>query len=54
LAEALKERYGINAELIKSGGGVFEVVRDDELIFSKKTVGRFPSNEEIFNKLDKP
>jgi predicted Rdx family selenoprotein len=39
--------------LIKSGGGVFEVVRDNELIFSKKAIGRFPKNEEIFIKLDK-
>ena len=51
--EALKERYGINAELIKSGGGVFEVVGDSELIFSKKKVGRFPRHDEIFGKLDK-
>ena len=53
LAEALKERYGISAELIKSGGGVFEVVHDNELIFSKKAIGRFPEHEEIFKKLDK-
>jgi len=52
LAAALKDRYGVEAELIKSGGGVFEVVKDNELIFSKKKVGRFPTNEEIFAKID--
>jgi len=53
LAADLKERYGIRAELIKSGGGVFEVVHGNELIFSKKAIGKFPEHEEIFNKLDK-
>jgi selenoprotein W-related protein len=33
--------------IIPSGGGVFEVTVDDELIFSKKEQGRFPANEEI-------
>lgn len=53
MAAALKERYGISAELLKSGGGVFKVVGDSVLIFSKKAIGRFPTNEEIFNILDK-
>ena len=34
--------------LIKGGGGVFEVEKDGELIFSKKAEGRFPEHEEIF------
>ena len=34
-------------ELIPSGGGVFEVTKDGELIFSKKAEGRFPDFEEI-------
>ena len=52
LADALKDRYGIDVKLIESGGGVFEVVRDGELIFSKKAIGRFPDHNEIFKKLD--
>jgi selT/selW/selH-like putative selenoprotein len=28
-------------------GGVFEVVLDGKLIFSKKALGRFPENAEI-------
>ncbi len=52
MAAALKDRYGVEAELIKSGGGVFEVVTDGELIFSKKKVSRFPTNEEIFARID--
>jgi len=38
--------------MIKSGGGVFEVVKDGKLIFSKKATGRFPENKEIFKKID--
>jgi selT/selW/selH-like putative selenoprotein len=34
-------------ELIESRGGVFEIVADDTLIFSKKRVGRHPSWEEV-------
>lgn len=34
-------------ELIPSGGGVFEVVADGELIHSKKATHRFPERGEI-------
>jgi len=37
--------------MIPSGGGVFEVVVDGELIFSKRQEGRFPENEEVLSKL---
>jgi len=52
LADALKKKYQVSVELIPSGGGVFEVRRDGELLFSKKASGRFPQHEEIFAKLD--
>jgi selT/selW/selH-like putative selenoprotein len=41
----------VEAKLIKSGGGVFEVVADGKLIFSKKKEHRFPEHEEILGKL---
>jgi selenoprotein W-related protein len=34
-------------ELIPSSGGVFEVSKDGEAVFSKKAEGRFPEFEEI-------
>ncbi|MFK7964022.1 MAG: Rdx family protein [Burkholderiaceae bacterium] len=34
-------------ELIASGGGVFEVTVGDELQYSKKALGRFPSDAEV-------
>lgn len=48
MAMALKERFGIRADLIKSGGGVFEIEMDGHLVFSKKTKGRFPEDKEVF------
>ena len=51
LGVAIKEEFGISLKYIKSGGGVFEVVANGKLIFSKKATGRFPSNEEVIGKL---
>jgi selenoprotein W-related protein len=39
--------------LIKSDGGVFEVVVDGKKIFSKKETGRFPEHDEIFSVIEK-
>ena len=46
-----KEFSDIDVEFIESGGGVFEVVRDGKLIFSKKELGRFPEHVEIIDML---
>jgi selT/selW/selH-like putative selenoprotein len=32
---------------VKSGGGVFEISVDGQLKFSKKTTGRFPTDDEV-------
>jgi len=50
----LKTKYnGADIKLISSGGGVFEITLDNELIFSKKALGRFPDDGEIDNLIDK-
>ena len=38
---------GADVALVKSGGGVFEIAVDGVLLFSKKQLGRFPTDEEI-------
>tara|TARA_Y100001960_G_scaffold286959_1_gene324653 strand:+ start:64 stop:237 length:174 start_codon:yes stop_codon:yes gene_type:complete len=49
----LKTKYnGADVKLISSGGGVFEITLDNELIFSKKDLGRFPDDGEIDNLID--
>ena len=47
LADELK----IQAKLIKGGGGIFDVVADGELVFSKLDQGRFPEPAEIVDAL---
>ena len=47
LRESIQSKFGVNAELIKGTGGVFEVSLNNSLIFSKKELGRFPNENEI-------
>ena len=51
LAEAIKKKLGVEPKLIKSGDGVFEVLADDKLIFSKRKEHRFPEHREILEKI---
>ncbi len=41
------ERYGAEVQLVKAGGGVFEISVDGKLAFSKKRLGRFPTDDEV-------
>ncbi|MAJ29217.1 hypothetical protein CBD41_07310 [bacterium TMED181] len=52
MAADLNEKYGVDVRLIESGGGVFEVVVDGELVFSKKELSRFPEHSEIYSAVD--
>lgn len=45
--DELTAGFGASVELVKSGGGVFEVTVDDRLVFSKKSLGRFPEPGEL-------
>jgi len=47
LADQIKTQFDLQPELIRSGGGVFEIEIDKELVFSKKAEDRFPEDEEI-------
>jgi selT/selW/selH-like putative selenoprotein len=38
-------------ELVRSSGGVFEVSRDGELIYSKRSTGLHPTWNDILGKL---
>lgn len=51
LAKEIKDSLGLDAKLIKSSGGVFEVVADKKLIFSKKKEHRFPEHHEVLESL---
>ena len=50
LREEVSHKYPEQIEdfnMIQSGGGVFEVSVNDSLIFSKKSLNRFPEDGEI-------
>jgi len=50
LAESLLNEHKdeiVELVLIPSGGGVFEVKLEDRLLFSKKSIGRFPEEDEV-------
>ena len=47
MAASLKERFGVDAELIRGANGVFDVRVDGKLVFSKQQLGRFPEPGEV-------
>ena len=47
LRESISRKFGVEAELIKGTGGVFEVTLNNSLIFSKKELNRFPDQLEV-------
>jgi selenoprotein W-related protein len=49
----LKNELGVQAELIESGGGVFEIEYGGNLLFSKKDLGRFPNEGEVLKLIKK-
>ena len=55
LANELLEKYGTNIASLTmqpSGGGVYEITKDDTLIYSKKKLDRFPDDGEIINLIE--
>jgi selenoprotein W-related protein len=48
----IQDARGVEAELVPGSNGVFDVVVDGKLIYSKHRTGRFPDPDEILAKLD--
>jgi selenoprotein W-related protein len=48
----LIRKFQARVELVPSGGGAFEIAVDGRLVYSKKALGRFPTDEEI-DRLDR-
>ncbi len=51
LAAKIAEELGIEAQLIKGAAGVFDVIVDDAVVFSKVEEQRFPQDIEIIDAL---
>jgi hypothetical protein len=52
LQAAIKTKYGMTAELREGVAGIFEVSIDGEVAYTNETTFRFPTDEEIFEKID--
>lgn len=48
----MRKQLGAEVELIPSGGGVFEVVVNGKLVYSKKKTGEFPDEAELLESLE--
>jgi predicted Rdx family selenoprotein len=53
LQAAIKNKYGITADLKDGVGGIFTVHIDGTLVYNNQVTYRFPDNEEIFAEIDK-
>ncbi|MEC9008635.1 MAG: Rdx family protein [Planctomycetota bacterium] len=47
----MKDHCDVDATLIEGAGGIFDVVVDGNMIFSKHAVDRFPEHDEILDQL---
>ena len=48
----LKDALGVEAKLTKGSGGVFDVVVDGTLVYSKRETGRFPEPGEVLRAIN--
>ena len=53
MAAELKDAFGVKAELIESSGGIFDVIVDGKLVYSKQETGRFPDEGEVVELMGK-
>jgi selT/selW/selH-like putative selenoprotein len=52
LEARIKQEFpGTDVELVRSSGGVFEITRDGELIYSKRATGLHPTWNDVVEKL---
>jgi hypothetical protein len=52
LAAEIKKAKGLDCQLVKGSNGIFDVYRNETLLFSKYAEHRFPEADEIIDELD--
>jgi len=52
LAAEIQKKFGIAPQLIRGRGGVFEITMGNDLLFSKKKLGRFPQAGEVEKEIE--
>ena len=50
---AIKDEFGLTAELTGGHSGIFDVAIDGEVVYSKDKTYRFPTNDEVFAEIRK-
>lgn len=51
MAAEIKKAKGLDAQLVKGSGGIFDVYQGETLLFSKHAEHRFPETDEIVAEL---
>jgi selT/selW/selH-like putative selenoprotein len=51
VADELREAFGVEAKLVPGASGIFDVVVDEKVVYSKFETGRFPEQGEVVQKL---
>ena len=52
MAAEIKKAKGVDPQLVKGSGGIFDVYQGETLVFSKHVEHRFPEADEILGELD--
>ncbi len=47
----MRKAFNVEAELIPGSTGIFDVIVDGKLVFTKSEAGRFPDPGEVVSKL---
>ena len=53
LADELRKEFGVEANLVAGSSGIFDVILDDEIVYSKSNSGKFPEPGEVTNIIKK-
>ena len=51
MAARFKTQFGADARLIEGGGGIFDVIVDEKLVYSKHQTGEFPDEDQLIGAL---
>ena len=51
LAAKIKEALGTEPKIIPEGGGIFDIMVEKELVYSKFKTGSFPDEEKLIRQL---
>ena len=52
MADELHDAFGVKANLVPGRRGIFDVIADGEVVFSKSETGRFPESGEVTRKIE--